>query len=137
MGAERMTRAARRLIVGRVTLAVGNGLVVPLTLIYLHQVRGIPLAVIGTLFAAMAVMSLAVVPFAGALLDRVGARPVLVAAIAGQALAAVGLVWVDNTVTACASCCCRARPSGRRSRRSACCWPGSTTTRSGNSEGSP
>ncbi|MET8234306.1 MFS transporter [Micromonospora sp. NPDC005298] len=95
-----MTRAARLLIAGRVILAIGNGLVVPLTLIYLHQVRGIPLAVIGSLFAAMAVMSLVTVPFAGALLDRVGARPVLVAAIAGQALAAVGLVWVHSTLTA-------------------------------------
>jgi MFS family permease len=100
MGMKRMSRAARLLVASRGILAVGNGLVMPLTLIYLYQVRGIPLVVIGTLFAAMAIVSLATVPFAGALLDRVGARPVLVAAIAGQALAVLGLVWVDSTVTA-------------------------------------
>jgi MFS family permease len=95
-----MTRVARQLIAGRIIMAVGNGLVVPLTLIYLNQVRGIPLAVIGTLLAAMAVVSLGTVPFAGTLLDRVGARPVLVGAIAGQALAAIGLMWVHSTATA-------------------------------------
>jgi MFS family permease len=91
MGMKRMSRAARLLVASRGILAVGNGLVMPLTLIYLYQVRGIPLVVIGTLFAAMAIVSLATVPFAGALLDRVGARPVLVAAIAGQALCALVL----------------------------------------------
>jgi MFS family permease len=81
-------------------MSVGNGLVMPLTLIYLNQVRGIPLAVIGTLLSVMALVSLATVPFTGMLLDRVGPRPVLVGAIVGQALAALGLVWVDNTVAA-------------------------------------
>lgn len=102
MTSKRVSSAARQLIVGRVLLAVADGLTVPLTLIYLNQVRGIPLAVVGTLFAAMAVMSLVSVPFAGALLDRVGARPVLTVAIAGQALAALGLVWVDGTLAALA-----------------------------------
>jgi MFS family permease len=88
------------LIAGQGIAAIGNGLVVPLTLIYLHQIRGIPLAITGVLFAAAAVMSLITVPLAGVLLDRVGARPVLVAAIAGQALAAAGLVWAHSAVTA-------------------------------------
>ena len=97
MGAKRATRL---LIAGQGISSVGTGVVVPLTLIYLHQVRGIPLAVTGALFAAAAVMGLVTVPLAGVLLDRAGARPVLAAVIAGQALAAAGLVWAHSTATA-------------------------------------
>jgi MFS family permease len=76
------------------------GMVVPLTLIYLHQVRGIPLAITGALFTAAAVMGLVTVPLAGVLLDRVGARPVLIAVTAGQALASAGLMWAHSPATA-------------------------------------
>ena len=65
-------RATRLLVAGQGISSVGTGVVVPLTLIYLHQVRGIPLAVTGALFAAAAVMGLVTVPLAGVLLDRAG-----------------------------------------------------------------
>ncbi|WP_179167210.1 MFS transporter [Streptomyces sp. 13-12-16] len=100
MSSKRISGVMRLLIAGQGISAIGNGLVVPLTLIYLNQVRGIPLAITGTLFTAAAVMGLVTVPLAGVLLDRVGARPVLIAAIAGQALAAVGLVWAHSALTA-------------------------------------
>ena len=45
-------------------------------------------------------MGLVTVPLAGVLLDWAGARPVLAAVIAGQALAEAGLVWAHSTATA-------------------------------------
>jgi MFS family permease len=100
MAAKRIPGASRLLIAGEGISAVGTGLVLPLTLIYLHQVRGISLTVTGALLTAAAVMGLVTVPLAGVLLDRAGARPVLLAAIAGQAVAAAGLVWVHSAATA-------------------------------------
>jgi len=43
MTTSRLPRATWLLIAGDAVSALGTGLVLPLTLIYLHQVRGIPL----------------------------------------------------------------------------------------------
>lgn len=79
---------------------VGNGLVVPFLLIYLHQVRGIALPVVGALLTAAAVAGLIVVPISGALIDRLGARPVLVAMLLGQAIAEVLFALAHSVETA-------------------------------------
>ncbi len=46
---HRLPAAARVLVAGNAVSALGNGLMLPLTLIYLHQVRGIPLPLVGVL----------------------------------------------------------------------------------------
>src|SRR5258708_19835690 len=79
---------------------VGNGLVLPFLLIYLHQVRGIALPVVGALLAGAAVAGLIVVPISGALIDRLGARPVLVAMLLGQAIAEVLFALAHSVETA-------------------------------------
>jgi MFS family permease len=84
----------------RAISALGTGLTLPLTLVYLHQARGISLAVTGELFALAAVAGLAAMPLTGVALDRLGARPVLVTVLIGQALAATGLAWAHNSATA-------------------------------------
>lgn len=88
------------LIAGDTFSALGTGLVLLLTLIYLHQVRGIPLPVVGALMSLSAAVGLVATPLCGLLLDRVGARPVLIGVLAGQAVAEAGLAWAHNVVTA-------------------------------------
>jgi MFS family permease len=100
MTSSRLSRAARLLIAGDAVSALGTGLVLPLTLIYLHQVRGIPLPVVGALLTLSGTVGLVSVPLTGVLLDRLGARPVLAAVLAGQGLAEAGLAWAHSVPTA-------------------------------------
>ncbi len=100
MSTSRLPGATRLLITGDAVNALGNGLVLPLTLIYLHQVRGIALAVVGALLAMSAGVGLIAVPLAGVLLDRVGPRPVLATVLIGQAAAYTGLAWAHSVATA-------------------------------------
>lgn len=100
MTTSRLPGATRLLIIATAVNALGSGLVLPLTLIYLHQVRGIALPVAGALQALSAGTGLIAVPLAGVLLDRVGARPVLAAVITGQAVAYTGLAWAHSAATA-------------------------------------
>jgi MFS family permease len=95
-----LSRATWLLIAGEAVSALGTGLVLPLTLIYLHQVRGIALPEVGALMAAVGAVGLVAVPLTGIALDRFGARPVLFAVLCGQALAEGGLAWVHNAATA-------------------------------------
>lgn len=93
-------RPASIMIAGQGVSALGTGMVLPLTLIYLHQVRGISLPVVGALLAMGAVVGLVAVPVSGAGMDRVGARKVLMLAVAGQAVTEASLTLVHNVATA-------------------------------------
>jgi len=96
----RMPRPARVVIAGDAVAALGTGMILPLTLIYLHQVRGIRLPVVGTLLAMQAAIGLVAVPISGALMDRIGARKVLAAALIGQAMGSAGMAWTHSVATA-------------------------------------
>jgi MFS family permease len=87
-------------IAGDAVAALGTGLILPLTLIYLHQVRDMRLPVVGVLLALQAAIGLVAVPFAGALMDRIGARKVLAATLIGQAVGSAGLAWTHSVLTA-------------------------------------
>ncbi|HEV2373907.1 MAG TPA: MFS transporter [Streptosporangiaceae bacterium] len=100
MTTDRLPRETRLLVAANTVSSLGTGLVLPLTLIYLHQVRGIPLPIVGALLTMGAVVSLIAVPATGVLLDRVGARPVLMVVLLGQALAQAGLAWAHSVPTA-------------------------------------
>lgn len=71
---------------------VGTGLVLPFWVVYLHEMRGYSLDVVGVLLAVMAAAGVVAAPPAGMLIDRAGARVammvVLVSAILGQTLVA-------------------------------------------------
>src|SRR5260370_40827665 len=54
---------------------VGSGLFLPVALLYVTRVVGLPLATAGTVVAAGTMAGLAVPPGAGRLVDRGGARP--------------------------------------------------------------
>jgi MFS family permease len=68
---------------------LGSGLFLPVTVLYVIRVVGLPLAVAGTVVAAGTIAGLSVPAVAGRLVDRVGALPVVVAAELLQALGAV------------------------------------------------
>lgn len=100
MTAPRLPRSSWLLISGDAVSALGTGLVLPLTLIYLHQVRGIPLATVGLLLAASGAISLVAVPVAGIALDRLGGRTVLMVVLAGQAAGEGALALAHSVGTA-------------------------------------
>jgi MFS family permease len=75
-----------RLETGGLVSAFGNGLVLPFTMIYLHNVRGISLATAGLILATFAAVSFAVTLPAGTLVDRLGARGGLALALVVSAV---------------------------------------------------
>ncbi len=91
MDRPRLPGPARRVIAAVAVQTLGIGLVLPLTLIYLHRVRHIPLTTTGLLLAIPGLIGLASVPLSGALADRIGPRPVMIGCLFGVAVAQVGL----------------------------------------------
>lgn len=77
----RLPRPVQTLQLGGLCNAFGNGLVLPFTLIYLHNVRGISLTVAGLVIGMNAAVALVAGPLSGPLIDRLGGRRVLAAAL--------------------------------------------------------
>ena len=65
----------------------GNGIVIPFLIIYLHNVRGLSLAVAGLIAATNATAALVSGPLAGTLSDRIGPRRTLVGSLIVMAVA--------------------------------------------------
>ena len=57
---------------------IGTGLVLPFHVVYLHEVRGFSLATVGVLLSVQAVAGLAVLGPGGHLIDRIGARRMMI-----------------------------------------------------------
>ncbi|MFY9578979.1 MAG: MFS transporter [Gaiellaceae bacterium] len=76
--------------IGGLANAFGNGIVLPFLIIYLHNVRGIPLGIAGLVAAANSVCGFLSGFAAGTLSDRIGPRRVLIAALCVMAVA-IGL----------------------------------------------
>ncbi|WFE60207.1 MFS transporter [Micromonospora sp. WMMD712] len=92
--AARRSRGGAVLIGALVVDSIGNGLFLPLGLIFFTRITDVPLALIGVLLSVANVMQLPIPLFAGALVDRFGALPLVVLAQVLQALgyAAAGMV---------------------------------------------
>jgi MFS family permease len=90
-GQQQLSPQARVVLAGSLVNALGTGLVLPFLLIYLHTVRGIPLARTGLLLALPGLVGFLAGPIGGWLSDRLGAQQVLVA---GQLVSAVASVLI-------------------------------------------
>jgi MFS family permease len=92
----RLPRAVQLLQAGGLANAFGNGLVIPFLLIYLHNERGIGLGVAGLVLATNAGVSLVAGPIGGALVDRVGGKAMLTAALGFLTLGFAGYAFVES-----------------------------------------
>jgi MFS family permease len=92
----RLTREVWLLQVGGLANAFGNGTVLPFLIIYLHNVRGIPLGLAGLAAAVNSAAALASGFAAGALADRIGPRRVLVGALLVMTVAISFFPLIDN-----------------------------------------
>ncbi|MET9639355.1 MFS transporter [Streptomyces virginiae] len=73
-------RGHGRFITGNLIDSVGNGMLLPLGLLYFTDVRGLPAAQVGMAMTVGQAVALPVTFLAGRLMDRTGPRPVAVAA---------------------------------------------------------
>ena len=79
---------------------LGTGLVLPFGFIYLHEVLGFTIETAGSLLAVPAIAGMAVVGPAGALIDRLGARRIILAGMTAQMLGNVVLAFSATPLTA-------------------------------------
>ena len=71
----------RTLFIGLLLKAIGSGLTLSLITVYLVKARDLPVLVATLLLAWQALLTVAVSPVVGTLVDRKGPRPVLLAAL--------------------------------------------------------
>jgi MFS family permease len=74
----------------------GTGLILPFEIIYLHEIRGFPVATAGLVLAAVMGTAAVVTLPAGALVDRFRAKPILIAGNLVSALGYGGLAFVER-----------------------------------------
>jgi MFS family permease len=79
---------------------LGTGLVLPFGFIYLHEVRGFTIETAGSLLAVPAIVGMAVVGPAGALIDRLGARRIILTGMGAQMLGNVMLAFAHTPLVA-------------------------------------
>src|SRR5258708_33405478 len=96
----RLSGKTRLFLAGNFLSMLGTGLVLPWMIIYLHEVRGIPLPAVGAMLAAAAATGLVAGLGCGALIDWGGGRLGLGMILLGQGVDAVALAWAHNTLTA-------------------------------------
>ena len=82
-----LPRAVWLLQAGGLANAFGNGVVIPFLVIYLHNVRGFSLGVVGLIAASNAAAALVSGTVGGALADRIGPRATLAGALCVMAAA--------------------------------------------------
>jgi MFS family permease len=86
----------RKLFVGQFLNALGNGLTLTLLIVYLSNVRDIPLGVATALLAWQAVLALLISPISGTLVDRFGPRPILMGSVLLTAVGVFAYGYVDS-----------------------------------------
>ncbi|MEA2447589.1 MAG: hypothetical protein QOK47_1226, partial [Actinomycetota bacterium] len=91
-----LPRRAWILLAGDTISFFGNGLVMPFTIVYLTRARGIEIEVAGLVIGARALIGVIAGPFAGALVDRVGSRRVLIFATVATAVGILAYAGVHE-----------------------------------------
>ena len=87
------------LVLALVVDSLGNGLFLPLSLIFFLALSDVPLTLLGALLTAATAITLPVPIWAGALADRFGALPVVVAAQVVQAVGFIAYAHVAGAVS--------------------------------------
>ncbi|WP_182905483.1 MFS transporter [Microbispora sp. H13382] len=96
-----MTRPSTRTryMAGMVVDATGSGMYLPLSLLFFHHVTGLPIERVGVIMTAAALFSLVGNPVAGVLVDRFGARAVVVGGYLVRAVGFAAYPLVDSPLT--------------------------------------
>lgn len=87
--------SARRFLLGVAFSALGNGLVLPFLMVYLHNARGIATLTVGVALAWMAAFQLALAAPAGSLVDKIGPRRVLMIGVTIMGIGTLLLAFVE------------------------------------------
>ena len=66
---DKLPRKARIMLIGIALSALGNGLVLPYTFIYFHNIRGFSTAIAGVVVSYGALTALLISPLVGNLID--------------------------------------------------------------------
>jgi MFS family permease len=93
-------RDARLLLAGVATDAFGTGLTLPFLVVYLHAVRGLPLATVGLIVAVPAALAIVLLGPVGVLIDRLGPRRVVMTALVAAASGALLLSRAETAPAA-------------------------------------
>ncbi|WP_406039900.1 MFS transporter [Micromonospora sp. NBC_00898] len=91
---------ARRILLGTLLSAVGRGLTLPFLFIYLTDVRGLTDTRAGLVIGWFGAVTLALSPVGGTLIDRFGARRVVLPCLVVEAVGTGSLALVDSTASA-------------------------------------
>jgi MFS family permease len=91
-----LPREGRLLLSTVVIDALGTGFVLPFAVVYLHEVRDLPLETVGVVLAVPAVVALLLLGPIGSLIDRFGPRRVQVFALAVQVVGSALLAFVED-----------------------------------------
>jgi predicted MFS family arabinose efflux permease len=92
-------RPVWRLTIGNTILWLGRGMVMPYLFIYFNEVAGLPASIVGGGIAVSAVVSSVFVVFGAPQIDRRGAQPVLLVALAGLAVMTLFYPWAITIPT--------------------------------------
>ncbi|MDZ5441168.1 MFS transporter [Micromonospora sp. 4G57] len=91
---------ARRILLGTLLSAIGRGLTLPFLFIYLTDVRGLTDTRAGLVIGWFGAVTLALSPVGGTLIDRFGARRVVLPCLLVEAVGTGSLALVDSAASA-------------------------------------
>lgn len=92
-------KGAEGFLIALIVDALGTGLFIPFSLLYFHVAGGLPLVTIGLALSLATVFALPFGPITGTLVDRFGARQLVIASQLLQGCGFLGYLIVNNTIT--------------------------------------
>lgn len=88
--------ARRRLYAAALVGSIGDGIYVPLTMLFVHALTGLSLTAIGAGLSLAGLCALAFMPVAGILIDRIGAKRVVMCALVLRAAGFAAYPFADT-----------------------------------------